>query len=683
MTSHPTAGISSLTLLFSALAVGCAGQTAVPPSKAENTVALKNTASLEKTLARLEAEAQRIQDVSEVKRLQRSYGYYVDTASWDEVTDLFTDDASLELALDGVYIGKEHIRKCLYTLTDGRVGLKEGQLNEHMQLQPVVHVAEDGRTAKGRWRALIMVGQFGKSAAWGEGVYENEYVKQGGIWKIARAHWYQTFVVPYEGGWAKNRDLNGGVAISKKLPPDRLPTEHYETWPGVYVPPFHYPNPVTGAGAAVEISEAEEPLFTDPDGAALQQAIRALRSRVQSLQDTDQIERLISAYGYYLDKQQWTDLSNLFAEDATMEVSQRGVYVGKASIRRSLELFGPEPIEPGHLHNHIQVQPVIHVAPDGKRAWSRSRALSQIGTFGKPGVWGDGVYENEFVKENGVWKFEKDHIYTTFFAEYDTGWLTGRHGTPKVSEKIPPDRPPTEVYDGFPGVYIPPFHYQNPVTGGAAPAVEPVRLPTAKSAYQDAIKRLATVAAVIGRLEDEHAIENLQGSYGFYVDKALWQDAADLFADDGTLEIGGRGVFVGKKRIHEYLAWLAPQGLTQGHVFNHIQLQPIVTIAPDGRSAKARWRFLAEVGEVEKYAIWGIGTYENQYVRENGVWEIKDLHAYFRMYTPYGEGWAKQAMPNTQPEKDLPPDRPPSLSYAIYPATFVPPYHYKNPVTGK
>jgi hypothetical protein len=33
--------------------------------------------------------------------------------------------------------------------------------------------------------------------------------------------------------------------------------------------------------------------------------------------------------------------------------------------------------------------------------------------------------------------------------------------------------------------------------------------------------------------------------------------------------------------------------------------------------------FLAEVGEVEKYAIWGIGTYENQYVRENGAWKIE------------------------------------------------------------
>ena len=61
---------------------------------------------------------------------------------------------------------------------NGREGLKRGQLNEHLILQPVIHIAEDARTAKGRWRALIMAGQLGESAIWGEGEYENEYIKQ-------------------------------------------------------------------------------------------------------------------------------------------------------------------------------------------------------------------------------------------------------------------------------------------------------------------------------------------------------------------------------------------------------------------------------------------------------------------------------------------------------------------------
>ena len=126
----------------------------------------------------------------------------------------------------------------------------------------------------------------------------------------------------------------------------------------------------------------------------------------------------------------------------------------------------------------------------------------------------------------------------------------------------------------------------------------------------------------------------------------------------------------------------APEGLTHGKLFEHMQLQPIVTIGPDGNTAQMRARFFGQVGEYQKEAVWGMGTYENEYVKDNGVWKIKKLHAYFRMYTPYQDGWAKTAIPNTKPEKDLPPDRPPTVVHEQYPGTFIPPYHYKHPVTG-
>jgi hypothetical protein len=206
----------------------------------------QRVSALEQQLAGLEAEVVRLQDVNEIKRLQRAYGYYLDAAAWDQMADLFADDATFEIGLDGVYVGKERIRQYLHTLGGGRLGLQQGQLNEHMQLQPVIDVAADGLSARGRWRAFIMAGQYHRSALWGEGPYENEYVKQNGVWKISKLHWYQTFLVPYAGGWAKNKDVNGGVFISKSLPPDKPPSEPYSTWPGTYIPPFHYHNPVTG-----------------------------------------------------------------------------------------------------------------------------------------------------------------------------------------------------------------------------------------------------------------------------------------------------------------------------------------------------------------------------------------------------------------------------------------------------
>ena len=199
--------------------------------------------------------------------------------------------------------------------------------------------------------------------------------------------------------------------------------------------------------------------------AALEKSVDELEHRIELLKDADAIENLISAYGYYLDKALWDHLADLFAEDATMEIAQRGVYVGKAHIRKALELFGPHGLQHGFLHNHMQLQPVVHVAPDGLSAKARSRAISTLGQHGVSAVWGDGVYENEFVKENGVWKIKKDHVYTTFFALYEGGWAKNPRPAPGISERIPPDQPPTEVYQAFPSVYVPPYHYANPVTG--------------------------------------------------------------------------------------------------------------------------------------------------------------------------------------------------------------------------
>lgn len=238
---NPAFSIKAAAAALLALAGAGCGKPQVSEEK------LQQLAALQQQIAQLEAQADRVKDANDIKRLQRAYGYYVDKALWDEVADLFAADGSIEIGLNGVYRGQDHIRKFLYALGGGESGLKQGQLNEHMQLQPVVNVAEDGLTAKARWRALILAGQLGKNAYWGEGPYENEYVKQDGVWKIKKLHWYQTFVVPYAGGWSHNKDVNGAVYVSpKELPPDAPPTEQYDPWPGVYIPPFHFKNPVSG-----------------------------------------------------------------------------------------------------------------------------------------------------------------------------------------------------------------------------------------------------------------------------------------------------------------------------------------------------------------------------------------------------------------------------------------------------
>ena len=200
-------------------------------------------AALQQHVAALEQRKTRVEDARAIERLQSAYGYYVDKGLWDEVASLFADGGTIEIGLDGVYVGKARVREYLYALGNGRAGFAEGELNEHLQVMPVITLGDDGKTAKARWRAIILEGEFGADAHWGEGPYENEYVKENGVWKIKSLHWYDALFVPYVGGW-QNPDPTGGKYVSAKLPPDRPPTVEYKTWPDTYVPPFSFPNPV-------------------------------------------------------------------------------------------------------------------------------------------------------------------------------------------------------------------------------------------------------------------------------------------------------------------------------------------------------------------------------------------------------------------------------------------------------
>jgi hypothetical protein len=199
---------------------------------------------LQAKLASLEQRKIRLEDLTAIKQLQSAYGYYLDQGLWDQASDLFADDGSIEYGLDGVYASKRRVREYLHALGlalgAGKSGLTPGQLNEHMLIMPVITLAADGQSARGTWRDIVMTGQLGKDAFWGEGPYENEYVKVNGTWKIRRIHWFQTLLVPYEGGWAKHDDVNGGKYVSATLKPDAPPTVSYRPWPGAFTPPFHF-----------------------------------------------------------------------------------------------------------------------------------------------------------------------------------------------------------------------------------------------------------------------------------------------------------------------------------------------------------------------------------------------------------------------------------------------------------
>jgi len=422
-----------------------------------------SASELAREAAVLAQEVQLLEDEHELENLQRIYGFYVDKHMWHQVADLFTEDGTLEIGGRGVFKGKDRVLEYLQVL--GPEGPQEGLLYEHTQMQPVIDVAPDGKTAKARWRAFIQVGNWHQGSRWGMGIYENDYVKEDGVWKIDHLHAYFVMYTPYDKGWGVEAQPN--TKPGDRIEPDAPPSVPHETYPTIFVPPFHYENPVTG-----------RPVYTDTpaDHAAMPadnvslDDVSAMLDKVDHqlgrVEDVVSIQRLHSVYGYYLARNQWDDLANIFADDGTIEIALRGRYVGHDSIRRNLNLYGEQGIAPGFLHHHMQYQGVIHVADDGKTAKMRSRAFSMMGQYGQYQQWMGGVYENEFVKEDGVWKIKVDHVFNTYFVPYDGGWTDAvPRPAPGITDSNPPDLPPSMQFEMFPKPFLPPFHYNNPVSG--------------------------------------------------------------------------------------------------------------------------------------------------------------------------------------------------------------------------
>ena len=222
----------------------------------------KEITELKKRIEALERHISRLDDINAVKFLQYTYGYFMDKGLYDEVVDLFADDGMLSF-MGGLYKGKDSVRRLycgrLRTIfTKGMNHTIDGMLVDHMQSQGVIDVADDGLAARARFRGFLQGGVH-KSMQdppvelprqwWEAGVYENEYVKEDGVWKIKflnyNLHWQGTF----EEGWANTDVISTNAPVTypeDPLGPDELHARPPKIWPQTYCVPFHYVHPVTG-----------------------------------------------------------------------------------------------------------------------------------------------------------------------------------------------------------------------------------------------------------------------------------------------------------------------------------------------------------------------------------------------------------------------------------------------------
>ena len=228
-------------------------------------------AELKARIDRLEHELGVQQDVNALRKVQYTYGYFIDKTQYDEVVDLFAEDGEV-CFLGGVYKGREGVKR-LYigrfrkTFTNDHNGPIYGWLLDHPQLQMIIDVAPDRKTAKVRGRSMMQAGMHanvgGNTRQWWEGgIYENQYVRENGVWKLKllnyNAHWHASF----EHGWAYTKP--DFIPMAKvcypedPLGPDVLMDPQPLLWPATDIVPFHFHHPVTGKPIKIDNSRARE-----------------------------------------------------------------------------------------------------------------------------------------------------------------------------------------------------------------------------------------------------------------------------------------------------------------------------------------------------------------------------------------------------------------------------------------
>lgn len=554
-------------------------------------------------------------DLRAIKRLEHSYAQYLSAGRWQDAAALFSSQGVL---VDGNrrYTPRE-IGAWLQQRSGALPGqgLPVGRLHEVMVLSPVLNLSANPGEAFGRWRQLTLEGVYRQSANWHVGINENRYVKEGGQWKFAEFHHYPLFGGPWREGW------------------QLLNEEQPET---VQPVPFHYD--VTAAGRPI-LPVSVPTALPELDLAEAEARLQALEQQAQRLLDEDAVINLHNAFGYYVDRKMWQDMAELFAEDSSFEYGQIGVFKGRERVRAAFEKYGgPGPLPPREVSDHVQLQPVVSVAPDGMSARARVSRIQMLGIHDEFSMLGVAVYLNDFRKQDGKWMLHNVRVYNHMTTDYEQGFALDARPVTEALSDFPPDAPPTIRYQSYPEFFAPEFL---PKPGTAAPVHETVGV-ASRITEDELQQRLAELARKTRQLEAYNGTENVANAYGYAIDEFLWDDMADLFSVEGWKELSYIGRYTGRERIRQSVVDRYGRGGRRANSMTfHQKTQPVITVSHDGLSSRIRTRLFQMNASRNPGGSWMSGIYENAAVKENGVWKLSAMDLDYTWSADYLGGWAK------------------------------------------
>lgn len=129
-------------------------------------------------------------------------------------------------------------------------------------------------------------------------------------------------------------------------------------------------------------------------------------------------------------------------------------------------------------------------------------------------------------------------------------------------------------------------------------------------------KEIEELKKRIGVLEDIEAIRKLRAKYGFLAREGKLEELAALFSEDATGDYP-YGKFESKMAFMEFFKNLSPRPVNMSH-------NPIINV--QGERATGEWYYVGAFAGQKNAAIL-IGKYDEEYVKDEGVWKFRRIKA--------------------------------------------------------
>ncbi len=161
-------------------------------------------------------------------------------------------------------------------------------------------------------------------------------------------------------------------------------------------------------------------------GVAAAEKQASLESRLQKLEDREEIRQLLKDYGRFLDQRDFASFSRLFAEKDGEWNGGMGKAKGSQAIRKLMEeTIGQNGDKPAPPNYHLFMNEIINV--NGHQADATTKWMFVVqGEKGGPQLVYLGHYEDTLVRENGRWKFFKRLVHSDIPSDKDLA----KRGTP-------------------------------------------------------------------------------------------------------------------------------------------------------------------------------------------------------------------------------------------------------------